>query len=99
MTRLESRLLQFMSAHEHEVTNALEIHVRDMTELARGARAHYEAIKDLPEREPVHRDGFISVEPTTRGYLNIAQAFTEAAERAGKALDAFGKLAEMTEEL
>jgi len=95
MTRLESKLLQFFADHENTITNALQIHVRDMTKIAEETQTAYEQISKNPATVAAQDQTIM----TTNGLRMSAQMFRNSAERAQKALDALEALAEQAEEL
>jgi hypothetical protein len=95
MTKLEQDLVQFLADHESVVINALDIHVRDMTEVAKDAQASYEKISKNPAAAALQDQSMM----TTSGLRMSAELFRDSAKRAQKALDALEALAGQAEEL
>jgi len=94
MTRLESGLMDFIRRYEHVVTNALQIHIREMGKVAEETQAGYDQIKDDPELTAKQDQTVI----TTNGLLQSARMFRESQALSQDALEAFEKLCEMAEE-
>ncbi len=95
MTRLEQKLLQFLSDYESVISNVLEIHVRDMTKIADDTQASYDWVIKNPEKVTAQDQTLV----TTRGLRQAAVMFRQSAQQAQKALVALEALAEQAEEL
>ena len=83
------RLRDFEARHGYVVVNALQVQERDMRRIAEQtlADAYRPASPPPPERE-----GFISLVPHPQGLAQAARMFTESADRAAEALQAWEEL-------
>lgn len=82
------KFTEFTGRHGHTVTNAMQVYVDSMREEARNARAAYDAIKDDPAKTAAQDKTIV----TTLGFLHMSRAFTEAADRCERALNAWQEL-------
>jgi hypothetical protein len=98
MTRtltLAEKLAGFTGQHGHQVLNALRNQERHMREAAEEAlRAAW--CPQGPPREPT--PGYIDCTPTPAGFAGLAETFSQAADAAAAAADAWEELTEEVEE-